>query len=807
MTLPKRYRPKESEPRWQEYWDREGIFRFNPGSGKPVYSIDTPPPTVSGKIHMGHVFSYVQAEAMARYHRMRGREVFYPFCFDDNGLPSERFTEREKNVRAQDMPRSRFIQLCLEVTAEAEEMFRDLWTRFGFSCDWDLLYTTIDPWVQRISQRSFLDLNDRGMIYRKESPTLWCPECRTAVAQAETEDREFPSVFHDLEFPLADGDGMIPIATTRPELLPACVAVFVNPDDPRWKNLAGRKARVPLFDHEVEIFTDRRVDMEKGNGVVMCCTFGDTTDIEWWQEYGLDLRIVLDSRGHMNSLAGFLEGMFWKKARKVLVRKLEEEGFRKDGRDIEHAVNVHERCGTPLEYLVGQQWFVRILDKKEELLRKGAEVNWYPPHFKVRFDHWVENLKWDWCISRQRYYGVPFPVWYCESCGEPVFAREEDLPVDPLEDSPCEPCPSCGRESFVPESDVMDTWATSSLTPQINARWGEDNEREGLLPMSLRPQAHDIIRTWAFYTIAKAHLHFDDVPWRDVMISGHALNPSGEKMSKSKGNVAGDPLLALEQYSADELRYWSCSSKLGSDVLFSQEVLGDGRRLVTKLWNAVKFGASRLEDYDPKLEPELKPYDRWILSSFTRTAGMATSGMDEYEYATAMNRAEHFFWKILCDNYLEIAKKRLYSEDDRNGRISAQYALYRVLYGCLRLFAPVLVHVTEELYQAIFRPLEGHASIHLAPWPLPEYMDERALETGDLSLRIIEEARKFKSENSLSMAAPLKSLEVSAPARMLTGLRELEDDLLSVSRAADIVWSEGSRLEVAVIPEENGSES
>jgi valyl-tRNA synthetase len=798
VTLPKRYKPKESEPRWQEFWSSRGIFKFNPGSGRPVYSIDTPPPTVSGKIHMGHVFSYVQAEAMARYHRMKGMEVFYPFCFDDNGLPSERFTEREKGVRAQDMPRSEFVEMCLEVTKGAEEAFRDLWTRFGFSCDWDLLYTTIDPWVQRISQRSFLDLNEKGLVYRKESPTLWCPECQTAVAQAETEDKDLPSVFHDLEFPLADGSGSIPIATTRPELLPACVAVFVHPEDERWSGLHGREAVVPVFGHRVRILSDVKVDPEKGSGVVMCCTFGDTTDIEWWQDYDLDLRIVLDNRGHMNDRAGFLEGMYWKKARKVLVDRLDEEGFRKYGKEIEHAVNVHERCGTPLEYLVNKQWFIRILDQKEQLLEKGSRVNWYPAHFRVRFDHWVQNLKWDWCISRQRYYGVPFPVWFCNECGKPVFAREEELPVDPLEDSPEGAC-SCGSRSFTPESDVMDTWATSSLTPEINAKWGEDDEYQGLLPMTLRPQAHDIIRTWAFYTITKAHLHFDDVPWNDVMISGHALNPSGEKMSKSKGNVAGDPLLALEQYSADELRYWSCSSKLGSDVLFSQEVLGDGRRLVTKLWNAVKFGASRLEDYDPDHEPELRPYDRWILSSFSRTVKLATASMEEYEYASAMNRTEHFFWKVLCDNYLEIAKRRLYSDEDQEGRRSAQYALYTVLYGCLRLFAPVLVHITEELYQAIFKPLEDHESIHVAPWPQADFFDETASKIGDISLSIIEEARRFKSENNLSMAAPLDELEVTAPEEELAGLRKLEDDLLSVTRAGSMIWIAGGSMKVRVI--------
>ncbi len=800
VPLQKRYKAVEAEPRWQSYWSDKGIFRFNPESGKPLYAIDTPPPTVSGMIHMGHIFSYVQAEVMARYHRMRGKEVFYPFCFDDNGLPSERFTEKEKNVKAQDMPRSEFVDLCLDVTKGAEAMFRDLWTRFGFSCDWDLLYTTIDPWVQRISQRSFLDLNAKGFVYRREAPTLWCPECRTAVAQAETEDKSLPSHFHDLEFPLEDGSGSIPIATTRPELLPACVAVFVHPNDDRWKALIGRKAVVPIFGHTVEIMSDPKVEIDKGSGVVMCCTFGDTTDIAWWKDFDLDLRIVLDARGHMNSLAGPLEGMYWKKARKVLVGMLDEQGFRKGGQDIEHAVNVHERCGTPLEYLVNMQWFISILDQKEQLLDKGERIDWHPSHFKVRYDHWVRNLKWDWCISRQRYYGVPFPVWYCEECGRPIMAKAEQLPVDPLVDSPDGPCPNCASESFVPESDVMDTWATSSLTPQINARWGEENEREGILPMSLRPQAHDIIRTWAFYTIAKAHLHYDDIPWQHVMISGHALNPSREKMSKSRGNVAGDPIAALEKYSADELRFWACSSGLGTDVLFSEDVLGDGRRLVTKLWNATRFAASRLEDYDGSSGAELRPFDRWILSRFTVAAERAVKGMEKYEYSVNMREAEGFFWKALCDNYLEIAKSRLYSDEDNEGRRAAQQALYTVLYGSLRLFAPVLVHITEELYQAIFRESEGHESIHIAPWPDPGFMDEDALRLGNMALLIIEDARRFKSESSLSMASPLQALEITAPASDLQGLKGFESDLLSVTRADRIDWSEGNELRTQVIP-------
>ncbi len=779
MALGKRYDAKESEPKWQNHWADQGIFRYDPDSEKEVYSIDTPPPTVSGMIHMGHIFSYVQAEVMARYHRMTGKEVFYPFCFDDNGLPSERFTEKVKKVRAQDMPRAEFVKLCLEVAKDAESQFRDLWNSFGFSCDWSLMYTTIDPWVQRLSQRSFLDLVKKDRVYRKEAPTLWCPECQTAVAQAETEDKEFPSHFHDIEFRLADGSGSVPIATTRPELIPACVAVFVNPADERWEHLVGKKALVPLFDREVEILADEKVSADKGSGVVMCCTFGDTTDIEWWGEYNLDLRIILDNRGHMNEKAGFLEGMYWKKARKVIVQRLDEEGYRKGGKDITHDVNVHERCGTPLEYLVNLQWFIRILDLKQQLLDRGNQINWHPGHFKVRYDHWVENLKWDWCISRQKYYGVPFPVWFCEDCDTPIFAAAEELPVDPLADKPSNPCPRCGSRRFRPESDVMDTWATSSLTPQINQKWGEEDQREKVFPMALRPQAHDIIRTWAFYTITKAHLHGDTIPWKDVMISGHSLNTDRQKMSKSKGNVAGDPIAALEQFSADELRYWACSSKLGNDVVFNKDILGDGRRLVTKLWNATRFAEGRLEGFDPHREVTLHPFDRWLLSRLTETVKRATAGMEQYEYSTCVREAETFFWKALCDNYLEIAKGRLYGENP-DAKASAQYTLYTALYTALRLFAPVMVHISEELYHGVFLPMEKHESIHVAPWPSIEYMDEEALRLGNRALVVIEEARRWKSENNLSMATALESID--APEE----LKPFEADLLSVTRAERI---------------------
>ncbi|MBN1434546.1 valine--tRNA ligase [Candidatus Fermentibacterales bacterium] len=791
--LPKRYDPKEAEPRLQRQWQETSIYRFSAAraAAGECYSIDTPPPTVSGMIHMGHIFSYVQAEVIARYHRMRGEEVFYPFCFDDNGLPSERFTEREKGVRARDLPREEFVRLCLEATSEAERGFRDLWTRMGFSCDWDEIYTTIDPWVQRLSQRSFIELARSGRAYRKSMPSLWCTECHTGVAQAESEDEEVPSVFYDLEFELAGG-GRIPIATTRPELIPACVAVFANPEDPRWKGIVGKRAVVPLSGgREVPIHADSRVDIEKGSGVVMCCTFGDTTDIDWWEEYGLEQRIIIDRTGRMNELAGFLEGLGTGEARKRIAERLREEGLLHGGRDIVHTVNVHERCHTPLEYLVQPQWFIRVLDIKEELLERGRQIAWHPDYFRARFEHWVENLRWDWSISRQRYYGVPFPVWYCR-CGETILAAEDRLPVDPLAYGPGSACPRCGAtDGFEPEADVLDTWATSSMTPLINAKWREEGERRHMIPMTVRPQAHDIIRTWAFYSIVKSHLHEGTVPWRHLMVSGHALNPSREKMSKSKGNVAGDPLAALELYSADELRYWACSSKLGTDVVFSEEILGLGRRLVTKIWNATRFASGHLADFDPSSGPgKLLAFDRWLLSRLHALVERATKGMDDYDYFTCLKETETFFWSCLCDNYLEIAKRRLYGEPGP-GRNAARHTLRATLYCCLRLFAPILPHITEELYLHLFHEREGKPSIHLCPWPdasaIP--VDEEAMRLGDLALQIIEEARRHKSESNLSMAAPLQALEVACPSEAdMKGLLEFEEDLLGVTRAAEIRW-------------------
>jgi len=796
--LPKRYKPREAEPKWQQYWEEKGVFKFDRLSDRPIYSIDTPPPTVSGRIHIGHVFSYVQTEVVARFWRMMGYNVYYPFGYDDNGLPSERLVEKERGVKATDVGRERFVEMCLELTKEYEKEFSTFWRTVGLSVDWGQDYSTIDPRSQRISQRSFIDLYKKGRIYRNEAPTLWCPECHTAIAQAEVEDAEHPSVFYDVAFTL--GDREIVIATTRPELLPACVAMFAHPDDDRYGDLIGQKATVPLFGHEVPILADEKADPEKGTGLVMCCTFGDTTDIAWWQEHGLDTRMVFDDEGHMNALAPGYEGLYMKKARKKIVADLAEAGLLKGEKPITHDVNVHERCGTELEFSVAAQWFIRVLDMKDEIIAAGAKVDWYPDYMEVRFRNWVENLKWDWCISRQRYYGVPFPAWLCESCGEVVLADESQLPVDPLTAKPpVDVCPECGG-ALKPEGDIMDTWMTSSCTPFLNLGWGEDDSRVERFKktgddsteymMDMRPQAHDIIRTWAFYTVVKGILNEGKVPWRTAMISGHVLQADRAKISKSKGDGGHSPSAIIEERSADATRYWACSSRLGTDTAFSYDLFDAGKRLVTKLWNASKFAIMRLEDFDPDAERELTVIDRWLLAKLAGAADRATRSFKNCEYNGALQAAEHFFWHDLCDNYIEIAKKRLYADEggDEAGRRGAQFALYHALLAALKMFSPVVPHITEELFSLYFAEREGLESIHISDWPVApdEWRDDAAEEAGELALAVIEGMRKLKSESKVSVATPLGTLRVATTQAVWNMLSPLTSELAAVSSADSV---------------------
>jgi valyl-tRNA synthetase len=665
IELPKRYKPKTVEPRLQAFWQAAGIYHFAPEGAGPVYSIDTPPPTVSGHLHLGHVYSYSHTDFIARFRRMNGYNVFYPMGYDDNGLPTERLVERWEGIRATDVGRQAFIQRCLKVSKKAEADYEALWQRLGLSIDWRYTYRTIDELSRRTSQLSFLDLYRKGLAYRREAPTIWCPECRTAIAQAELNDLQRDSVFYPLAFRLAH-NARLEIATTRPELLPACVAIFVHPEDGRFEGLVGKRARVPFFGQEVPILKDPGADPEKGTGAVMCCTFGDTADVTWWYTHRLPLQVAIDHAGRMTSSAGKFEGLPVQEARRQIAEALEASGELVDQRVIDQSVRVHERCDTPAEYAVMRQWFIRVLDAKDTLLRLGTQVNWYPNHMEVRYREWVENLDWDWCISRQRYYGVAFPIWYCEGCGEVMLAEESELPVDPVEQSPRRPC-ACGSTSFRPEEDVLDTWATSSLSPQIVGRWLKEPALYGkVFPFSLRPQAHEIIRTWAFYTIAKSQYHFDALPWANAAISGWGVAPEGSgKISKSRGGGPMSPMEMIELYSADAVRYWAASTGPGKDAIISEEKIQMGSKLVIKLWNVARFSQRFLTAYAPAgpvgdKMPNLSPADGWILARTQRLVRRVTDLFQRYEYSAAKSETEIFFWHDLADNYLEMAKVRLY---------------------------------------------------------------------------------------------------------------------------------------------------
>lgn len=752
--MDKRYEHAETERLMQELWDKEGIYRFDPGAEGEVYSIDTPPPTVSGRLHIGHLFSYTQAEMIARFRRMQGYNVFYPFGFDDNGLPTERLAERDEGFTAANLPRNELISRCERVSAGYESEFKAFWKSLGFSVDWSAEFRTISPEVSRISQRLFLDLVQAGKAYAQETPVLWCTECRTSIAQAELDvaERESDMVY----IPFQAGQTVLEVATTRPELLYGCVCLFVHPDDDRYQAFVGGKASVPLYKFEVPVLSDAKVDPQRGTGIVMCATFGDSTDAEWYRDHKLPFRNTILESGTMAEEIPGLGGLSVPAARKRMIQMLEESDLLLRSEPVVHTVGTHERCGKETEISLSRQWYIDILTDKERYLEAGGEINWYPGHMKQRYIAWVENLKWDWCISRQRSFGVPFPVWYCTDCGTPVFAEQGDLPVDPLERAYEGIC-SCGCSVFEPEKAVLDTWATSSVTPQIHERSGIN-----LAPMSMRTHAHEIIRTWTFYTIVRSLYHTGKLPWKDLMICGFVLAKKGEKISKSKNNDANDPTALIRTYSADALRYWTAGAKLGVDTFFSADELSVPKRFMTKLWNASKFAISHLGERNPNPDIKLLPIDKWMIERTKEASARATELMYQYEIGAARQVIDDLFWKDFCDNYIELVKERLYRPDlhGLDGHESGQHGLYYALLNILKLYAVYVPHITEYIYQNFFRAFEKKPSIHLTRWVQSGNVDTELLAFGEKVKESLTAMRKYKAERNLSMRAEMDVLKI-----------------------------------------------
>jgi len=793
MEMPKKYDFKEAEPRLMKSWEESGIYNFQVDSNKKIYSVDIPPPTISGRLHMGHAFGDSQQDFFVRYKRMKGYNVLNPFGTDNNGLPTLKLIEKEKKVSSKSMNRDEFVELCNKTIAEEFiPQFIDDAKRLGISADWNLFYSTIDKRSRRVSQESFIDLYEKGREYRIEAPSLWCTECQTTIAQVELEDKEFSSYFNDIKFEVEGKD--LVIATTRPELLPACVSIFYNPKDKRYKKLKGKTAKVPLFDFEVPIMEDEKVDIEKGTGIVMCCTFGDQTDMEWQKAYNLPIKEAISRDGKLTHIAKNYEGLNVEEARKKIIEDLKKEGLLLKQNKISHVVNTHERCGTPIEIMTSKQWFIKYLDLKDDMVKWGEEIEWYPAYMRNRYDNWIKGLQWDWSISRQIPFGIPFPVWYCKDCEEIILADKTQLPVDPLTDKPkIKQCPKCKGKSFIPEKDIMNTWATSALTPTIVKdllKGTPAYDRIKNKPMSIRRSGHDIITFWNFNTIVKSHLHYGMAPWKGLFINGWILGKDGKKMSKSRGNSVS-PQDSIKQYGADALRYLSALAKTGDDIAFPEQELDNAKKLVNKLWNASKFSLMHLGDFDGEI-PELTLIDKGILNKFNNLIKEVSESFEKYEPSKAKMLTEIFFWSQICDNYLEIAKDRLYNPDVRGNeeRKSAQYTLNYLLINTLKLFAPIIPFITEEIYQYFDK---GKESIHISSWPEfnEKYNDIIFGETWDKFIQVLSEVRQEKAKNNKSLTEEI-ILTISDDDHKI--LVTCLDDLKAVTKAKEIKM--GERLKV-----------
>ena len=786
MKMKKQY-SKNLEKKWRNFWEKNKVYRFDEKSKKPIYSVDTPPPYVSAEhLHTGHIMSYTQAEFVVRFKRMQGFNVYYPMGFDDNGLPTERFVEKKYNIDKSKISRKEFIKKCLKETQNGIKNYKHLWNLLGISVDWSKTYSTINPHCRKISQWSFIDLYKKNKIERRKDPIYWCPVCQTALAQADLEDKKEKSYLNYIKFEFNNGEPAI-IATTRPELIPACVALFVNPSDKRYKKYIGKKAKVPLFNYMVPVMSSLTVDKELGTGLMMVCTWGDVEDIKKWHEYKLETRQILEKDGTLNKLVGSrYQGLKLGNARGKILEDLKNQELLLKREKISHVLNVHERCDTPAEFIVTKQWFISLLKNKKDFIQKGNKLNWFPKFMKKRYIDWVKGLKWDWCISRQRYYGVPFPVWYCKDCNEIILPNEKDLPVDPSEEKPkIKKCLKCGGNDFIGEKDVMDTWMTSSVTPIIASKLVKSKK---LYPMTLRPQAFEIIRTWLFYTIVKSHYHYNNIPFKDVMISGHGQDENGRKISKRLGNYI-NPELIIEEYGADAIRYWATGAKLGMDMKYSEKEVKKGKRTVIKLWNASRLTISHLKGFkkNKNFKPK-NPVDIWILNELQKTIQKTTEYFEAYEYSKAKKEIEEFFWNNFSDNYLELVKHRLYGKTD-NG---AKNTLYVCLLSILKLYAPIMPFITEEIYQNFKEDI----SIHKSSWPKvnKSFINKKIEPEADVLIKLISLIRKTKSEKGISLAKPVKKVIVNSK----KDISKFEKDIKETGKIEELEFKKGSGLKIKV---------
>lgn len=808
-----KYTPREVELKWQKYREENQTYKFKEDVSLPIYSIDTPPPTVSWKIHIGHIYSYTQAEVIARYKRMNGYNVFYPMWYDNNGIPTEQLVERELGINIKDVERKDFIIKCLEIVQKYKVIYENLWKSIWLSVDWNRMYMTISPEVQQIAQKTFVKLYKESNIVCKDFPALRCTKMQTTVAQAETEEQEFNEFFNYLNFTLEDWEKLV-IATTRPELLVSCLAVFVHPDDERFSKYVWKNITTPLW-ITVPILADDKVKMDKWTGVVMCCSYGDEVDVFWINKHNLKEKISIDRYGRMiNTWVEWLDWLKVSEAREKIMQIFESKWDIVVKRDpITQSKQISERWKVPVEILPVKQRFVNLLDKKQILLEQNNKMERYPWFMKKRSDDWVENLQRDWNISRSRKFGIPIPVWTSKSTGEIILPSEEQLSrwvIDPSVDLP----DGYNQDDIIPETLVLDTWFTSWLTPYINQRFLErDGYKQNILPMDLRPQAHDIIRTRLLYTTLHTYFRDSTVPFKNVMVSGFLLAAKWEKFAKSKWNAKFDPESLIETRWADAVRYWALWMQLGKDAFFDENDLKNWQKLVTKLWNAFQFVKMQLEDYNVSMSQwfnvsTILETDKWILVRLQETITTMRNYLDKYEYGLAKIHFEDFFWKDFCDNYLEMVKVRLYKpemfENGEAKKIAAQWTLYNVYYAIIRLIAPYMPHIAEELYQDYYKQFEWIDSANVAKYPeLSDYTIfdniQKIKSDFDCFLEVVEYVRKYKTEKQISMWAEIEKLTIKWSKDYIEILKNYVDDLIGVTKAKTIHREIGENIEYDII--------
>jgi valyl-tRNA synthetase len=768
--LPKEFDILAIERRWQKLWEDWGIYRFDWNDySRPTFSIDTPPPYPSGEFHMGNVLNWTYFDIVARYKRMRGYNVFFPQGWDCHGLGIEVQVEREHNIRKRDLPPDKFRSLCMQLVEKYIAMMKEGIIRLGCSVDWTTEYRTMNPDYWRRTQLSFIILYKKGYIYQGTHPVNWCPRCETAIADAEVDYEEREGKLHYIRFPLEGGGGHLLIATTRPEFIPACVAVAVNPVDTRYNQYIGKRIKVPLVNRSVEIIQDDAVDPSFGTGVVMICTYGDKEDVRTVKRHNLPVITILTENGLINENGGKYEGLTVEEAKKAIVEDLKAAGLLEKIETIRQEIGVCNRCETPIEILERKQWFMKTRILTDRVEKEAHEIVWYPDYMKYRLIDWARSLDWDWVISRQRVFATPIPIWYCKSCGETIVADESWVPIDPkLEKPRIEACPKCRCRDFIPETDVLDTWMDSSITCAVHAGWPDRQDWRRLFPADLHPSGVDIIRTWAYYLMVRHLALFDEKPYKSCLINGMVLGADGRKMSKSLKNYVATPEV-LEKHGADAARQWAAAGgATGSDIPFRWPDVEYGRRFLTKLWNAARFVSTQLQDYKPSGEHkfELQLLDRWILSKAEKLTGRVSEAFEKCQFNIAVEEVRNFAWHVFCDQYIEAVKDRLYKPElyGEAKRKAAQHTLYTVLYRIIQLLAPITPHITEEIYQHMYAEHVGKKSIHITPWPEadPAKIDEEAEKAGDLLAALIAEIRRDKAEKRKPLNASIKLVRVYA---------------------------------------------